>query len=111
MNIYEGLTKPELAELSLSSFAKKAGKVGDPTFGYGNASMEGAAVTFMLLALINWVMMAGKWFLYWWYVIDLPSIIKDALLVAGGAAGADTGSLAGLMSLVGSIDKIKTLAG
>jgi hypothetical protein len=57
--------------------------------------MDGAATAFLLFALINWILVWGKYFVYFYFVLDAPGIATTVMASLG-----DVSSLEGIGSLV-----------
>ena len=63
----------------------------------------------MILAIINWLFVWGKYFLYFYGVLDVASIITEVMGVAGGVS---TTSAAGAAASIGGItDLLKKVVG
>jgi len=59
--------------------------------------MDGAATSFLLFALINWILVWAKYFIYFYFVLDAPGI---ATTVETAMASMGSGGLEGIGSLV-----------
>jgi len=51
--------------------------------------MEGATVAFLIMAMVNWLMQFFKYFVYFWWVLDLQGIVATVT----GALGVVTGGV------------------
>lgn len=72
---------------------------------YGDGSMEGATFAFLILAIINWIAQWGKYFIYFWFILDLNGLItkiSGAASSLSGGATAETASAFGNLSAIAS---------